>query len=202
MSAPKPKPTSLPEGAVPHWDELGAQRLANCRIFDVVSKRFRHPSRETESDFYVISTRDWVNVIPITSNFEMVLVNQFRFGVKETSWEIPGGVMDPGEDPVAAGLRELQEETGFTSERARLLGSVRPNPAIQDNACHIVLAERASKTADQKWDEHEEIETKTVPIDRVFEMAQTGEIFHSLVLNALLLFYPEWRKIQARRRSG
>ncbi len=191
MSAPKP--TSLPRDAVPHWDELGSERLARCRIFDVVSKRFKHPSRKTESDFYVISSRDWVNVIPITSNFEMVLVNQFRFGVKETSWEIPGGVMDPGEDPVVAGLRELQEETGFTSERARLLGSVRPNPAIQDNACHIVLAEQAIKTAALKWDEHEEIETKTVPVDRVFEMAQTGEIFHSLVLNALLLFYPEWR---------
>lgn len=196
------KPASSTGDAVPHWDELGSESVANCRIFDVVAKRFRHPTRETEGDFYVIRTRDWVNVIPITSDFEMVLVNQFRFGVKKTSWEIPGGVMDPGEDPVTAGLRELQEETGFTSERARLLGSVRPNPAIQDNACHIVLAERAVKTADLKWDEHEEIETKTVPIERVFEMAKTGEIFHSLVLNALLLFYPEWRKIQARRRSG
>ena len=109
--------------------------------------------------------------------------------------------MDPGEDPVVAGLRELQEETGFTSKSARLLGSVRPNPAIQNNSCHIVLAERASKTADLKWDEQEEIVTKTVPIETVFEMAQSGEIFHSLVLNALLLFYPEWQKIQARRRS-
>ena len=110
--------------------------MADCRIFDVVSKRFRHPSRETEGDFYVIRTQDWVNVIPITSNFEMVLVNQYRFGVLKNSWEIPGGVMESGEDPVVAGLRELQEETGFTSERARLqalLGRIplfRTMPAI------------------------------------------------------------------------
>ena len=199
MSASKqPNP---PGDEVPHWEELGSEPVADCRIFDVVSKRFRHPSRETEGDFYVIRTRDWVNVIPITSNFEMVLVNQYRFGVQKNSWEIPGGVMESGEDPVVAGLRELQEETGFTSERARLLGSVRPNPAIQNNACHIVLAEKASKTADLQWDEHEEISTKTVPIERVFDMVQSGEIFHALVLNALLLFYPEWEKIQARRRS-
>ncbi len=198
---PASKHPNLPDNQVPHWEEVEFEPVAECRIFDVVSKRFRHPERESEGEFYVIRTRDWVNVIPITPDFEMVLVNQFRFGVKKNSWEIPGGVMDPGEDPVVAGLRELQEETGFTSKSARLLGSVRPNPAIQNNSCHIVLAERASKTADLKWDEHEEIVTKTVPIETVFEMAQSGEIFHSLVLNALLLFYPEWQKIQARRRS-
>jgi len=109
--------------------------------------------------------------------------------------------MESGEDPVVAGLRELQEETGFTSDRARLLGSVRPNPAIQNNVCHIVLAEKVSKTADLQWDEHEEISNKTVPIESVFDMVQSGEIFHSLALNALFLFYPEWEKIQARRRS-
>lgn len=186
---------------VPHWEELGSDKIADCRIFDVHSKRFRHPVRETESDFYVIRTRDWVNVVPVTENHEIVLVKQFRFGVKENSWEIPGGVMEAGEDPVAAGLRELQEETGYTSSRARLLGSVRPNPAIQSNTCHLVLAERARLTHDLSWDEHEEIVAKAVPIDEVYRMAQRGEIFHSLALNALLLFYPEWEKIRARRRD-
>ena len=186
---------------VPHWQELGSDKIADCRIFDVQSKRFRHPVRETESDFYVIRTRDWVNVVPVTEDHEMVLVKQFRFGVKENSWEIPGGVMEAGEDPVAAGLRELQEETGYTTSRARLLGSVRPNPAIQSNTCHLVLAERARLTHELNWDEHEEIVTKAVPIDEVYRMVDRGEIFHSLVLNALLLFYPEWEKIRARRRD-
>ncbi len=193
-------PESESSEVVPHWEELDSKPIADCRIFDVMSKRFRHPKRGTEGDFYVIETRDWVNVLPITEDYQMVLVNQFRFGVKQTSWEIPGGVMESGEEPVIAGLRELKEETGYTTGKARLLGSVRPNPAIQSNICHIVLAEQARLTDGLDWDEHEEIITKAFPIETVYEMAERGEIFHSLVLNALLLFYPHWEKIKARRR--
>ena len=148
----------------------------------------------------MIKTRDWVNVVPITEDYRMVLVNQFRFGVKRTSWEIPGGVMENGEEPINAGLRELKEETGYTTGKACLLGSVRPNPAIQSNICHIVLAEQARLTDGLDWDEHEEIVTKAFPIETVYEMVKQGAIFHSLVLNALLLFYPHWEKIKARRR--
>tara|TARA_B110000037_G_C17127428_1_gene508895 strand:- start:9571 stop:10164 length:594 start_codon:yes stop_codon:yes gene_type:complete len=193
-------PESESSEVAPHWEELDSKPIADCRIFDVMSKRFRHPKRGTEGDFYVIETRDWVNVLPITEDYQMVLVNQFRFGVKQTSWEIPGGVMESGEEPVFAGLRELKEETGYTTGKARLLGSVRPNPAIQSNICHIVLAEQARLTDGLDWDEHEEIITKAFPIETVYEMAERGEIFHSLVLNALLLFYPHWEKIKARRR--
>ncbi len=191
---------SDPDDEVPHWEELNSKPVADCRIFDVVSKRFRHPVRGTEGDFYVIRTRDWVNVVPITSDYRMVLVNQYRFGVKQNSWEIPGGVMEEGEDPIFAGLRELKEETGYTTDRARVLGAIRPNPAIQANTCHLVLAERVSLTDSVAWDENEEIVTKAIPIEEVYAMVERGEIFHSLVLNALLLFYPEWQKIQARRR--
>jgi len=142
-----------------------------------------------------------VLMLPITPSYEMILVNQYRFGVKRTSWEIPGGVMDAGEDPVQAGLRELREETGYTSSRARCLGEVRPNPAIQSNTCHIVLAEHCQLTQQTAWDEHEQIVTKAVPIETVYEMVASGEIFHSLALSALLLFYPEWEKIKARKRT-
>jgi ADP-ribose pyrophosphatase len=193
-------PETESNSVVPHWEELDSKPIANCRIFDVMSKRFRHPKRGTEGDFYVIETRDWVNVLAITEDYRIVLVNQFRFGVKETSWEIPGGVMEVGEEPISAGLRELREETGYTPGKARLLGSVRPNPAIQSNVCHIVLAEETRLTDELEWDEHEEIVTRAFPIEEVYEMAQRGEIFHSLVLNALLLYYPQWQTLQKRRR--
>ena len=111
---------------------------------------FRHPSRETEGDFYVIRTRDWVNVIPITSNFEMVLVNQYRFGVQKNSGKFPAALWNP-EKILSSRVCESCRKRRDLAERARLLGSVRPNPAIQNNACHIVLAEKASKTADLQW---------------------------------------------------
>lgn len=189
-------------GAPSNWCRLSARQVADCRIFTVAEKRFRHPARGTEGDFFVIESPDWVNVLAITADHRIVLVNQFRFGIEIPSWEVPGGVMEEGEDPIVAGLRELQEETGYTAKRVRILGSLHPNPAIQDNRCHIVLAEGAVQTADTAWDPHEEIEVKAVPIGEAFSMAHAGGITHSLALNALLLYYPEWLKIQARQRPS
>ncbi|MEM9158295.1 MAG: NUDIX hydrolase [Verrucomicrobiota bacterium] len=186
---------------VSHWEVLGEKTLVKCRVFDLIERKFRHPQRDVEGDFYVLDTNDWVNVIALTPKKEIILVNQFRFGVEKTSWEIPGGVMDPGEDPIEAGLRELREETGYTPKRHRKLGDVSANPAIMNNTCHFVLAEDCELTSELEWDPHEELELRLVEIDEVYAMANRGEIFHSLNLNALLLFYPEWLKIQNRRRD-
>ena len=181
------------------WEKGGARLLATTRIFDVQGISYRHPVRATEREFVVIDVLDWVNVVALTPDHQLVLVNQFRFGIDAFSWEIPGGVIERGEDPLAAGLRELEEETGFIGSSARLLGRVNPNPAIQNNTCHLILVEGAVRTASQAWDTDEEIEATTLPVDEVYAWAQSGRITHSLVLNALLLFAPRWAELKAGR---
>jgi ADP-ribose pyrophosphatase len=190
---------SQPHHAPSRWEKLGVATQAKTAVFELQSVRYRHPVRGTERDFVVVRAPDWVNVIALTPDGRLVLVRQFRFGTDAFSLEIPGGVMEAGEDPVAAGLRELREETGFTGARARLLGSVNPNPAIQSNRCHLVLVEDAARTAALEWDENEEIEVTTLPVDEVLALARSGGITHSLVLNALFLFEPHWR---ARSSAG
>lgn len=174
------------------WKRLGARTVARTRIFDVQSVDFQHPHRAQAQDFFVISAPDWVNVLALTPERHLVLVRQFRYGTDDFSVEIPGGVMDAGEDPVAAGLRELREETGFTGTKTRLLGTVHPNPAMQDNRCHLVLVEDAHRSAKLAWDPDEEFEIMTRPVDEVYAMAWRGEITHAMVLDALLLFTPVW----------
>jgi len=189
-----------PDSAQPSRWEKGASRLlAGTRVFDLKAVNYRHPARATGREFVVIEASDWVNVVALTPDRRLVLVNQFRFGIDAFSWEIPGGIIERGEDPVAAGLRELREETGFTGSSARLLGRVNPNPAIQNNTCHLVLVEDAVRTAEQAWDADEEIAVDTLPVDEVYAWAQTGRITHSLVLNALLLFAPRWAELKAGR---
>lgn len=178
------------------WDVVTHSPLATTRIFDVRRTRFRHPRRGTERDFVVIDSPDWVNVIALTPDRRIVLVRQFRFGTQDFSLEIPGGVMERGEEPVTAGLRELSEETGYSGAPARLLGSVHPNPAMQSNRCHFVLVTDARVTNPLAWDEDEEIQTTTMPVDEVFTLARTGRITHALALNALLLFEPVWRAMK------
>lgn len=189
--------SSAPSGPS-RWEKLGESTQATTRVFDVRSAHYRHPVRGTKRDFVVMHAPDWVNVLALTPDHRLVLVRQFRFGVDAFSLEIPGGVMEPDEDPVVAGLRELREETGFTGRGARLLGSVHPNPAIQSNRCHIVLVEEAVQTEVLEWDADEEIEVSTVPVDEVLALARSGAITHGLVLNALLFFEPIWRALNGR----
>ncbi|MCH6257702.1 NUDIX hydrolase [Puniceicoccaceae bacterium K14] len=182
------------------WDVLSSETITTNQIFTLKAKQYRHPIRGSEGSFFSIESNDWVKVLPITKDGQVALVHQYRFGVEKTSWELPGGVIDSGEDPIVAGLRELSEETGFTSERHRLMCSLHPNPAIQNNTCHLVLAEECELTENVSWDEHEELEIKLFPIDEVYQMALRGEIFHSLSIATLFHYYPEYLKFQARRR--
>ncbi|MDD2765468.1 MAG: NUDIX hydrolase [Opitutaceae bacterium] len=189
--------SDLPASSAPaRWEKTGQSLHAHCRVFDVLQARYRHPGRGRERDFVVIDAPDWVNVIALTPAGQLVLVRQFRFGIDDFSLEIPGGVMERGEDPLAAAQRELREETGYTGRRARILGGVHPNPAIMNNVCHLVLIEQAERTSSLEWDHDEEIEVLTTPVDEVFSWARTGRIRHALVLDALLLFAPEWERLR------
>jgi ADP-ribose pyrophosphatase len=179
-------------GELPRWERGTEQTLVSTRVLDLKKIAFRHPGRDTARDFVVLHAPDWVNVVAVTPDGRLVLVRQFRFGADDFSLELPGGVIEAGEDPVAAGVRELLEETGFGGGTVRLLGSVRPNPAIQDNFCHYVLVEGAVPTGPMHWDSDEEIEVSTAPAAQVIAWARTGKITHSLSVAALLLFEGTW----------
>src|SRR5262245_58993096 len=90
------------------WEKLGVATQAKTVVFDLLTAGFRHPVRGTERDFVIVDAPDWVNVTAVRPDQRLVLVRQFRYGINEFSLEIPGGVIEAGEDPVAAGLRELR----------------------------------------------------------------------------------------------
>lgn len=181
------------------WKKGAKKLLSPTRIFDLRTVRYTHPVRKAARDYVVVDAPDWVNVIALTTDKRLVLVRQFRFGTDDFSLEIPGGVIDPGEtDPIAAGLRELLEETGYAGRHARLLGSIHPNPAFLNNRCHLVFVDECKKIAGTDWDADEEIEITLAPVDKVFAWARSGKITHSLVLDGLFLFAPLWDKIKKR----
>jgi ADP-ribose pyrophosphatase len=174
-------------GEPARWTRGGERVLATTRVLELRSVHFSNPAKGAARDYVVAHAPDWVNVLALTPDGRLVLVRQFRFGANDFSLEIPGGVIEAGEAPLAAGLRELSEETGYGGGAARVIGSVRPNPAIMDNHCHFVLVDGAVPTAPMKWDHDEEIEVSTAPVAEVLGWARSGRITHSLTVAALML---------------
>ena len=167
------------------WDIREEALHADCRIFQVVRQRLKHPHDSREGDFFVIRCADWVLALPVTTDGRLVLVRQFRFGVRSLSWEPPGGVLDPGENPLEAGIRETREETGYTGARARLIGVCSPNPAILGNTAHFALVEDCEPTHALELDENEEIETGLFTPAEVVAMVADGRIHHAVAIAAI-----------------
>lgn len=171
------------------WKTLSSTPLADYRIFRVRSDRKTNPRTGTEHDLFAIECVDWVNVVPVTSDGHVVMIEQFRHGSDTVELEIPGGMMDPHEsDPAAAGQRELKEETGHEGDRARLIGWIYPNPAIQTNVCHTLLVEGCEKRHEVEFDATEDLSTRLVPVAEIPGLIRTGRIRHALVVVALTHF--------------
>ncbi len=165
----------------------------DCGFFQVHAHRSASPATGKEYPFYVLTTRDWTNVVALTPEGKVPMVSQFRHGTGEVSLEIPGGAVDAGELPLAAAKRELREETGYEAREWHLLGSVRPNPAILSNTCFFYLALGAEPTAELDLDEAEELEVSLHPLEEIPGMIGDGRIRHSLVV-AAFYFYQIFKK--------
>lgn len=135
--------------------------------------------------WFTLGLSDWVVVVAITGDGRFVLVRQHRQGVNDLTIETAGGILDPGEDPAGAALRELREETGWQAERAEPLGWVHPNPALQGNRCHLFLARGATPVAGWSADESEITEPVVLTEDEVRRALATSGITHALAVVAL-----------------
>ncbi len=167
------------------WPEIDSQSLFDCRIFSVEASRLKSPFDGSVHDFYRILSVDWAQIIPITPQREIVMVRQYRHGSRQVTLEIPGGLIDPGEDPQSAAVRECLEETGFAVGEVRPLGSVNPNPALFANRLHSFVAEGATQVAEVSNEGAEQTEVELVPEDRLPELLLKGRIDHALIAGTL-----------------
>jgi len=169
------------------WPLSNKKTMVSTKIFDIVSFETLSPRTRKAFTFYRLECGDWVNILPLTRDNQVVLVNQYRAGTDEFSLEIPGGLIDNGEDPAAAALRELKEETGYTTSRDNLidLGYILPNPAIQNNKCFLYTAKNVKMTDPQNLDDQEDIQIILMPYEKFLQKITGGEIKHSLVLNTV-----------------
>jgi 8-oxo-dGTP pyrophosphatase MutT (NUDIX family) len=167
------------------WERLAADVVYECRIFSLRRDRSRFSRDQVEHDFHVLEAPDWVNIVPLTPDQRVVLVRQYRHGVRDYTLEIPGGMLDPEDDsPLLAARREMVEETGFDSDRVEPLGVIHPNPAIQANRCHTFVAHDVTLQYGTTFDSTEETEVVLVPLAEIPQLIRDGRITHALVVVA------------------
>jgi 8-oxo-dGTP pyrophosphatase MutT (NUDIX family) len=172
---------------IPPWPRLRRGLEHDYRILKVRQDVVADPRTGHEQPRVIIDSPDWVNVIAVTREEQLVLIRQYRFGIEASTLEIPGGLVEPGEEPAVAAARELEEETGYVPARVVPLGWVHPNPAIQSNRCHSFLALDCVKAHEGRQDQGEDIRVELVPRGQAPRLIREGHITHSLVVVAFLL---------------
>lgn len=165
------------------WKRVLSEEIADCRIFQLRRDiSVNSNGNEEQHTFYCLECPDWVNIIPLNSKKEVLLIEQYRHGIETVTLEIPGGMVDENESPEEAAVRELLEETGYAPREVVSLGKSRPNPAIQDNWVHHFLALDIEFKQEPEFDSTEHTVIQFTPLEEINSMIQNESITHSLVV--------------------
>lgn len=174
------------------WTLISSYVDKSYRVFNLRHDRACSPRTNQTYDFFILESPPWVNVIPLTPQNDVVLIRQYRLGIRDITLEIPGGLIENADFPEEAAQRELWEETGFREETLISLGTVHPNPAIQNNLCYTFLARDVFPTGTRNQEEREDIEVVLHPLSDIPRLIREGMISHALVIAAFYRFYMEY----------
>jgi len=177
------------------YDTLETKTVYSTPIFDLQESRRLSPTGQ-EGRFVLLKSPDWANVIAVVPDDSgqdcFLMVRQFRHGLDRAVWEFPGGMVEPGEEPAAAAVRELEEETGWKASSLTLVGATNPNPAFMTNRVHTFRAEGLSPGT-RHLDPHEFVRVGLRPVDEVLSQVGAGEYDHGIMVIALSF----WRRAKS-----
>lgn len=167
------------------WETLSTKYIIKKPWATMRKDTCRMPDGTIVDDYYVLEYSDWANAVAITEDNEILLVKQYRHAANVVLLEIPGGVVDAGEDPKTAIKRELLEETGYLFEDLELTSTIYPNPSTGNNICYGFLAKGGKLVQGQKLDAHEEIIVEKVSVKEVKKLLAEGKFGQALHISAL-----------------
>jgi ADP-ribose pyrophosphatase len=160
-------------------DRIGTRRVYAGRLLNVDVDTVHAPDG-TDLELEMVRHPGACAVVPLLSPPEnedpsVLLIEQYRYAAGGTIWEIPAGVLHPGEEPEACARRELEEETGARAGKIEHLTTILTTPGFTDERIHLFLATEIT-AGEPRLEVDEFIQVKAFTISRVLEMIRDGEL--------------------------
>ena len=168
-----------------YWKTLESEQVFKSGLVSIDKEKCEMPDGRIMPNYYILRFPHWVNIVPVTDDHKIILIKQYRHATGKIHWEVPGGAVHPGEDPALAGLRELEEETGYTSKNLIKVSENYPNPALQDNVIYTYLAKSCVSRGEQSLDPYEEIEVVMMCITEMKKSLEEGMFNHNVMVASL-----------------
>ncbi len=158
------------------WEQLGSESAFDDPYYRVRRDTLRLPNGRIVDDYLVGVMEDYSLVVAVTPVRHVVLVRQWKQGVRRITLELPGGMIDEGETAAEAAARELREETGFAARSLEHLGSFDVDASKAANQGHVFLAVGAERLHEPEPHEMEAPEVVLAPLSGLPGLIDSGEI--------------------------
>ena len=180
------------------WKQLASTVVYQDQWFHARADKCELPDGRILEPYYIVEVPNWCNTVMVTNDEKIILVKQYRYPINKTTLELPGGIIEKNEIPLQAALREMEEETGYTSNEIEFLFKVAPNPALQNNTAYFYLAKNAVKTTTQSLDQFEEIEIELFDKEQIKKLLAENKMQHGVQIGAVYealtrLGWLEWK---------
>ena len=167
-----------------HEEKIDGDQVFHGRLLDVRLDRVRLPDGNESTREYVVH-QGAVVIIPVLDNGKLIFERQYRYPLGRTMLELPAGKIDPGEEILTTGIRELREETGHSASDWRYIGVTHPCVGYSSERIEIFLARGLSADGAQKLDHEEFLDLLYLDLDEAILSVRNGEITDGKTITAL-----------------